>query len=149
MKKHQPETTPETNGADAESEDWCALSARIQKLAHRRSRSLLADHDDDAFDRGARSLRTLMSAAEVASRMRREEEKERETDDQAAGRHDFTEKDIEAAYRRVSETVDRLQREDAARDDVGGGSKDATHQDGSAAGSGAAGGGEALEGERA
>ncbi len=96
MMKNLPSPTPETYRADEEGEDWNALSARIQKLAHRRSRSLLADHDDDAFDRGARSLRTLMSAAEVAGRMRREEAKERETHEQAAGRHDFTE--IESTF---------------------------------------------------
>ena len=148
MMKNQTSTAPETDRAETESEDWNALSARIQKLAHRRSRSLLADHDDDAFDRGARSLRTLMSAAEVAARMKRDEEKERETDDQTAGRHDFSEEDIEAAYRRVSETVDRLEREDAAGKDAGCGGEDAAPQGRDLAETGARTGGDALGDER-
>lgn len=143
MMKNQTSQTPETVRAEEEDEDWNALSARIQKLAHRRSRSLLADHDEDAFDRGARALRTLMSAAEVAARMKREEEKERETDDRRASGQGFTEADIEEAYRRVSETVDRLEREDA-----GAGSGNAAPQDRSDADSGAGDGADALGGER-
>ncbi|WP_375205586.1 hypothetical protein [Hyphococcus sp.] len=143
MMKNQTSQTPETVRTEEEDEDWNALSARIQKLAHRRSRSLLADHDEDAFDRGARALRTLMSAAEVANRMKREEEKERETDDRRASGQGFTEADIEEAYRRVSDTVDRL-----AQEDAGSRSGDAAHQDRSVAGSGAAGSGETVAGER-
>ena len=101
MMKNQPSPTPENFRADEEGDDWNALSARIQQLAHRRSRTLLADHDDDAFDRGARSLRTLMSAAEVAIRMRREEAKERETDDGRASGQGLTEQDSEDAYRLI------------------------------------------------
>ena len=144
MMKNQTSQTPDSLRAEEQMSDWSALSQRIQQLAHRRSETLLADHDDDAFDRGARALRTLMSAAEVAHRMKREEAKERDTDDRRASGQGFTEADIEAAYRRVSETVDRLEREDA-----GSGGGDAAHEDGSLEASGEGTGGDALGAERA
>ena len=128
---------------DEEDRSWEALAARIQKLAHRRSRSLLADHDEDAFDRGARALRTLMSAAEVANRMKREEEKERETDDRRASGQGLTEADIEAAYRKIFNTVERVECEDA-----GTGSGNAAQGDGADAPSGSGGGAKAVAGER-
>ncbi len=96
MMKNQPEITlqndPETDQPEVSAEireKWNALLERIAVLAHRRSKSLLncTGEDDDAFDRGARTLRTLMSSAEVAHRLKRDETKETAADDQGPTGH--------------------------------------------------------------
>ena len=131
-----------SNAAGENGESWNALHARIVKLAHRRSQSLLAgDDEDETFDRGARALRTLMSAAEVANRMKREEDKERH--EQTASGSGFSEDDIEAAYRKIYRTVERLER-DGDADRSGARAKD----DAAAAGAACGDGGEAVAGER-
>ncbi len=143
MMKNKLHNAPDTEHSPEMSESWNALLERIGLLAHRRSKSLLAgdSEDDDAFDRGARSLRTLMSAAEVAQRMKREEAKDKDPDD-ASATAGITEAAIEAAYRKVSDTVDRLERDESQR-----GSADAADQDGNLADGGGGAGGDALGGE--
>ncbi|MAW80209.1 MAG: hypothetical protein CMI63_08215 [Parvularcula sp.] len=128
---------------DEEDRSWEALAARIQKLAFRRSRSLMAEAFDEDFDRGARSLRLLMGAAEISNRMKREEEKEQQSHDRRASGQGLTEADIEATYRKIFNTVERVEREDA-----GTGSGNAAQGDGADAPSGSGGGAKAVAGER-
>lgn len=124
--------------------DWDALCEHILELAHRRAESLLAaGADEDAFDRGARSLRTLMSSAESATRMKREEAREREPNDQSAGADALTEGDIEETYRRIYGVVERMEREDAA-----GGPGNGAQGDAADAGASCGSGGAAVAGER-
>ncbi|MEM9617540.1 MAG: hypothetical protein AAF936_06230 [Pseudomonadota bacterium] len=67
----------------ADQKSWEALYERIRTLALKRSAVMIDEPEDeaDAFDRGARALRTLMSAAEVARRMKHQDLKEQELHD--------------------------------------------------------------------
>ena len=96
------------------SKDWDALCETILELAHRRAESLArSGEDEDAFDRGARSLRTLMCSAEAASRMKRQEAKEQEND----GEPDLPEvadDAIRALKRKLEKQIERIEAEDSA-----------------------------------
>ena len=73
---HTP--TGDAAGRKAGDSPWAALYARIQTVALRRADALAADAVDDeaSFDRAARAIRALVGAAEIARRMKREDEKE-------------------------------------------------------------------------
>ncbi|MEO1135004.1 MAG: hypothetical protein AAFW68_00160 [Pseudomonadota bacterium] len=96
---------------DAPEESWRALHERIKALAHRRSKAMLSAYgeDDETFDKGARALRTLMSAAEVANRMEREEAKDETPHEEGAGRTPLTSEVIEAEYEKIRNTISALE----------------------------------------
>lgn len=139
-----PADAPDTERKPS-AKSWDALYGRIRALALRKSAAMLgeAGAEGEEFDRSARTLRTLMSAAAVAQRMKREEAKERDLDDRRASRQGFTEADIEDAYRRLSQTVDRIERRDSR-----GGGEDASAESGSPPRTSARPGGDALGAER-
>lgn len=93
-------------------DDWQSLYARIRQLAYQRSVALLATEDEpDSFDRGARSLRTLMSAAEIARRMKFEEQKEQDAHDPAQDTA-ISDDAIRRVKRRIDRQIARIERED-------------------------------------
>ncbi|MFC2954053.1 hypothetical protein ACFOOP_19105 [Marinicaulis aureus] len=115
MMKNQIDITEAgASGAQDKTPDddsWDALAGRIQKLVMRRSRSLLTEYDDDIFDRGARALRTLMSAAQISERMKKDEAKELETHDSAAPPQ-ITDDAIRGLKRKLERQIERIEEED-------------------------------------
>ncbi|WDI32161.1 hypothetical protein PUV54_03015 [Hyphococcus flavus] len=112
MKKTENHTAPDDDG-DA-SQSWDALHDRIRTLALRKSEAMLGAYaEEEEFDRSARSLRMLMSAAEVAGRMKREEEKEAKPHDQAPAKPAVTEERIAEVYREIERGVDRFEEREA------------------------------------
>ncbi len=105
-----PVKTPNT-----EKEDWAPLYGRIRKLALRRSAVMIDDPEDaiDDFDRGARALRTLMSAAEVARRMKTLDAKEDALHDGQERPPIISDAKIREVYNAITETVERIAGEDA------------------------------------
>jgi len=101
-----------TQGLD-EAPDWSALYARIRLLALSRTETMAAIAIDevDSFDRGARALRTLMSAAEIARRMKAQDEKE--SDLHEAGKVPvITDEKIRDIKTRLETQIARLEQED-------------------------------------
>ncbi len=106
---------------------WEPLYERIRVIALRRTSALMKeDAVDEAFDRGARSLRTLMSAAEIARRMKTQDEKETDLHDGAPKTPSYNDEDIRKIYRDIVARVDRIEREEQANaaEQVGGGAED-------------------------
>lgn len=144
---HSPEVASPTTLCTDE-EGWSILHARIRQLALQRSALLLAEAGEEAevFDRGARALRTLMSAAQVAGRMRREEAKETElhepTHPPAA-----SDAEIENVYQSVKRAVRLVEERDHSER---GGARRSEGEDGggSAASILSSTGGETLEDQR-
>ncbi|MEO1243210.1 MAG: hypothetical protein AAFX54_14970 [Pseudomonadota bacterium] len=101
----------------ADQKSWEALYERIRTLALKRSAVMIDEPEDeaDAFDRGARALRTLMSAAEVARRMKHQDLKEQELHDAGETAPVVSDERIGEVYRSIADTVDRIEREDGAR----------------------------------
>ncbi len=112
MTEKRPQNPSPENTPDTDEQSWDQLFDNIRVLALRRSEELLSEKDDsDVFDRGARSLRTLMSSAEVAQRMIRGEEKETETDE---GSQDpvISDEDIRRVKRKLERQISRIEKED-------------------------------------
>ena len=78
---------------------WSTLVDQIRLLAVTRAASLshCSFDEDSEFDRGARSLRTLMSAAEIAMRMARLEQKDDALAEENAA-PDISEERLNALY---------------------------------------------------
>ena len=117
LQNHLPAGAPDTDEKAPAGKSWTLLYDRIRTLALRKSFSMLEEGEGqpEEFDRGARALRTLMSAAEVSLRMKREEAKETERHDQGASIPLVTDERIAAEWRRINAVVDRLERDDAGR----------------------------------
>jgi hypothetical protein len=110
-----------------ENQSWERLYERIRVIALRRTAVLMEeDAIDEAFDRGARALRTLMSAAEIARRMKTQDEKETDLHDGASKTPAYNDEDIRNIYRDIVARVDRIEREEQANaaEQVGDGAKD-------------------------
>jgi hypothetical protein len=125
-----------TNGAGAPEAEtrpqadqsvWGALYDRIGLIALRRSAPLIGEEapGEAALDRGARALRALMGAAEIARRIKTAEEKDRSAHEQTGKPPAFTDEDLDELYERVSARVDRIEREAEEGDQ-----KDRDHQRG-------------------
>ena len=101
-----------------QNDTWDELYDRIRLIAMRRSETLLIETaaGSDETDRGARSLRALMGAAEIARRMKCEDEKEESLNDQAPQPPDYTDEDIRRIYEDVAARVERLADEDERAD---------------------------------
>ena len=99
----------------SEEADWSRLYARIREIALARAAALAAQdaEADDAFDRGARALRTLMGAADIARRMKDQDAKEKELNARQAplAVSDNRIREIKAG---VERQVERIAREDRA-----------------------------------
>jgi hypothetical protein len=109
-----------------ENQSWERLYQRIRVIALRRTAALMEeDAVDEAFDRGARALRTLMSAAEIARRMKTQDEKETDLHDGAPKTPSYSDEDIRNIYRDITARVERIEREEQqnAADPIGGGAE--------------------------
>ncbi len=110
-----------------ENMSWEPLYERIRVIALRRTSALMEeDVVDEAIDRGARSLRTLMGAAEIARRMKTQDEKETDLHDGAPKTPSYNDEDIRKIYRDIVARVERVEREEQehAADQVGGSAGD-------------------------
>ncbi len=110
-----------------ENQSWERLYERIRVIALRRTAALMEeDAVDEAFDRGARALRTLMSAAEIARRMKNQDEKETDLHDGASKTPAYSDEDIRNIYRDITARVERIEREEEENtaDPVGDGAGD-------------------------
>ncbi len=97
--------TPHTD----KQESWDQLYDDIRVIALKRSSALLGEDDaDERFDRGARALRTLMGAAEIARRMKLQDEKERDLHDGEPKPPAYTDEEIRKLYRDVVARVERV-----------------------------------------
>ncbi len=116
MMNTEPEHNPPAHAPDTEDkESWGQLYDRIRQLALHRSAAMIDDPQDetDIFDRGARALRTLMGAAEVARRMKSLDAKENTLHDGKDRPPTISDAAIREVYRSITQTVDRVAREDA------------------------------------
>lgn len=112
--------TDRKKAADAphtDDRDWRQLSANILMLALGKSERMIAEDcvDDAAFDRDARDLRLLMSSAEIADRMNRQNEKDRRSNDEQTLPQERTEEELDDIFRRVSARVDAFDIDQRAR----------------------------------
>ncbi|MHA7871154.1 MAG: hypothetical protein ACX939_02270 [Hyphococcus sp.] len=128
------------NPPATDKRSWESLYERIRLLALRRSEAMVdaPEGEPDAFDRGARALRTLMGAAEVARRMKREDAREQESHDAGETAPVVSDERIRKVYREIEAAVERIERED--EDGAGDRGSDAAAPSGT--------GGKALESER-
>ena len=95
---------------------WEDLYERLRLLAVRRSTEMILDEfsTDDQFDRGARCLRTLMGAAEIARRIKTFEDKERSEHDERPNAPQVDEAELAKLYRKVVERVEHFEQEQKA-----------------------------------
>ncbi len=104
MTNNKPQKPIAAGQPDTDEKSWERLFDDIRVLALRRAAGLLTEQNDaDAFDRGARSLRTLMSSAEAARRMVRDEAKE--SDDQQSQEPAISDEQIADVYREIESRV--------------------------------------------
>jgi hypothetical protein len=110
-----PAETPNTDETAPAEKSWTLLYDRIRTLALRKSLSMLEEDETqgEEFDRGARALRTLMSAAEVSLRMKREEAKDTARHEPAR-EPEVTDDAIRALKRKLERQIERIEREDRA-----------------------------------
>jgi len=104
---NSPDVTPATD-----DQSWEQLYGRIRVLTLKRSASMLSEPTDDAdlFDRGARALRALMSAAQVARRMTQEDKKEKRLDDEKHAKPIISDVQARQAYRSAEQAVVRVEK---------------------------------------
>lgn len=109
--------TSNHNPPATDQQSWDALYERIRVLALKRSAAMVdaPEEEPDVFDRGARALRTLMGAAEVARRMKREDAKEQDLNEREKPAPIVSDKRIEDVYREIEAVVDRIEKEDEER----------------------------------
>lgn len=104
------------NSPSPEEADWARLYARIREIALVRAAALAAQDAEagDDFDRGARALRTLMSAADIARRMKDQDAKEKDLNAQNAppAVSDERIRDLKADIERKIERIEREGRAD-------------------------------------
>ena len=112
MKDQLQKSFPAQAAHTDEKADWAVLYERIAAIALRKSASLIREEEEEEiFDRGARALRTLMGAAEIAARMKRQDEKEQDRDDGKKQPPSFNDEELRKIYRDVAAKVDRIERE--------------------------------------
>ena len=103
--------------ASSTDENWSVLYARIRTLAASKAAAMATQEacDDEEFDRGARALRTLMSAADIARRLkdRDAEEKDLNARNASPAVSDARIRDLKA---RLEDQIDRLEREECERE---------------------------------
>ncbi len=104
---NSPEVTPATD-----DQGWEQLYDRIRVLTLKRSASMLSEptNDADQFDRGARALRALMSAAQVARRMKQEDTKEKRLDDENHAKPIISDAQGRQAYQSATRAVARAEK---------------------------------------
>ena len=105
--------TPYTDYASLTDEQrWKRLFDNIRKIALKKSDAMINAYfaDEEDFDRDARILRTLMGAAEIAGRMRRHDEKERDLNDERPEPRAYTDEEIRDIYRKVAGYADSVER---------------------------------------
>ncbi|MFQ5563866.1 MAG: hypothetical protein ACE5FO_09905 [Parvularculaceae bacterium] len=98
------------------------LYERVKTLALRKARAMEGGDDDTPeFDRGARTLGTLLRTASLAKQLKHQDTEERRPDDGDDEILEITAEQIRAFKRSVEEKLDRIEAEDrAAQGDRGG-----------------------------
>lgn len=106
--------------APSTEENWSDLYARIRTLALSKAAAMAVhDFDDDEeFDRGARALRTLMSAADIARRLKDHDAQEKDMHARQAPPAVSDER-IRALKARIEEQIDRIEGEESAASEEG------------------------------
>ncbi len=119
MMKNDPKNIPPEDNPDTDEKGWSRLYEHIRLLAIRKSGAMIMDEEDgnEQFDRGARALRTLMGAAEVARRMKRQDEKDMSLHAGENPKIAVTDEEIRRIYRSVVAKVEHIEREMAAEPD--------------------------------
>ena len=95
----------------ASPERWAELYDRIQKIALIQSAIVLCDQgvSEQKIDRGARALRMLMSAAEIARKLKLEEQKEIDADDGKASPALLADDELARHYQSILRRVERCE----------------------------------------
>ena len=106
-----PQTAPPTE------ESWSALYARIRALALGKAAAMAVQEvrEEGEFDRGARALRMLMSAAEIARRLKDQDAEEKD----ANARHAppvVSDARIRALKTRLEDQINRLDQDECERE---------------------------------
>ncbi len=111
MTKKQIHNPPEKD-TGTDDQGWGQLYDRIRQLSLRRSALMLAEtiDEDDAFDRGARALRTLMGAAEISRRMKLQDAKEQSLDDEQETGPIVSDARIQEICQSVEQSIDRAEK---------------------------------------
>ena len=110
--RNKPQHNSSAKTPDTDDQSWEQLYSRIRVLTLKRSASMLSEPTDDAdqFDRGARALRALMSAAQVARRMKQEDAKEKRLDEEKHTRPVISDEQARQAYRSAEQAVARAEK---------------------------------------
>ena len=117
MMNSDQKTASSQNRPQQDERNWKQLSDNILTLALEKSERMIDEDcvDDAAFDRDARDLRLLMSSAEIAARMNRQNEKDRRPNDEQTRQREHTEEELDDIFRRVTARVDGLAAGERAR----------------------------------
>lgn len=107
-----PRTAP-----PAEEESWSGLYARIRVLALGKAAAMAGQdvHDEGEFDRGARALRMLMSAADIARRLKDHDTEETNLNARHAPPA-VSDARIRALKTRLEDQIERLERDECERE---------------------------------
>lgn len=99
-------------------EDWSGLYARIRTLALSKAAAMAGQdiQDDGEFDRGARALRTLMSAADIARRLKDQDATEKDLNARQAP-PSVSDARIRDLKTRIEEQIHRIERDERAREE--------------------------------
>lgn len=117
MMKNDLHIVPPQTAAHAE-ESWSGLYARIRALALGKAAAMAGRdiHDEGEFDRGARALRMLMSAADIARRLKDQDAEEKD----ANARHAppaVSDARIRALKTRLEDQIARLEQDEREGED--------------------------------
>lgn len=114
MTGNGPDTGQYRKMQPEEDEDWQALYGRIRVLAMAKA-SMMAGrgYEEEEFERGARTLRTLMGAADIARKL-----KDHDADDKEVNEESEVPAVTDERIRRIKEgigkQVDRIERMECA-----------------------------------
>lgn len=92
-----------------ETPDWAVLYGRIGAIAHDYAGCMLTrDGDDETLNRGARTLRALVGAADLVRRMRRADDEARAASANASKTISFTDAELRSIYDTISRQIDAV-----------------------------------------
>ena len=136
MMKTDRDTASSRNSLQQDERDWKQLADNILTLALEKSGRMIDIDcvDDAAFDRDARDLRLLMSSAEIAARMSRQNEKDSRPNDEQTRPRERTEEELDDIFRRVTARVDQLRADEQCRDNGAASRDPGRHADGTSRG---------------
>ena len=116
---------PPTDG-----ESWAQLSANVRTLALRKSAAMIdaidmagnEEGETESFNADSRTLRLLMSAADIVDRMKRREAQEKDPNEKTTDVVSY--EAAQAAYRQVRRVLDEAGGDEISNDAQGGGTRD-------------------------